>query len=243
MTTLLHLSDLHLDDDLARGRLDRALRILPPSRRPDLIVITGDLADHGRREEYVDLVSAMRGDIPWIVCPGNHDDPALMAQVLGWDQSGAMSLDVDDVRVVALDVTVPGEDHGHLRPEVTDAAFRAAEDAENVVLALHHPPVPLGHEYADSIGLSNPTALGDLVIALPRTRLVVTGHVHTALATTFAGRPVVGAPSLAAALRPDPAARPLTDAGSAPGVALHELGPDGVRSSFHYAWDAATSAA
>jgi 3',5'-cyclic AMP phosphodiesterase CpdA len=74
MRTLLHLSDLHF------GRLDRA--VLPPLRRaigeirPDLTVVSGDLTQRARPEEFEqarEFLTSLKG--PQIVVPGNHDVP------------------------------------------------------------------------------------------------------------------------------------------------------------------------
>lgn len=134
-----------------------------------------------------------------------------------------MTRDVGDLRDIALDVTVPEQDHGLLRPEVMDAAAQAAQGAHQVVLAMHHPPVPIGHEVADAMLLMNAEALKELVVQLPHASLILTGHVHTALASQFAGVPLAGAPSAGPALRPDSAMRPITSSGSIPGIAVHEI--------------------
>lgn len=74
MRTLVHLSDLHF------GRLDRA--ILAPLRtavvniRPDLVVVSGDLTQRARPEEFgqaSEFLNTLPG--PQIVVPGNHDVP------------------------------------------------------------------------------------------------------------------------------------------------------------------------
>src|SRR5260370_23678096 len=74
MRTLVHLSDLHF------GQLDRA--ILKPLReavaeiQPHLIVISGDLTQRARADEFEqarDFLRTLPG--PHIVVPGNHDVP------------------------------------------------------------------------------------------------------------------------------------------------------------------------
>src|SRR5947209_5702290 len=74
MRTIVHLSDIHF------GRVDRNL-IEPLARavheaRPNLVVVSGDLTQHGRRREYRaarDFLLSLPG--PQIVVPGNHDLP------------------------------------------------------------------------------------------------------------------------------------------------------------------------
>ena len=122
MTTLLHLSDPHLDGSKERAdRLRAVLDLLPASRRPDAIVVTGDVADNGAADEYAQFRAVMEGREPWLAVPGNHDDPALLA--------GLPFLDVGELRILGLDVTVEGEDHGELRDEVAEQAVSLAKDA------------------------------------------------------------------------------------------------------------------
>lgn len=74
MRQLVHLSDLHF------GRLDAS--VLPPLRRaveeirPDLTVISGDLTQRARPQEF-EQASQFLATIPQpqIVVPGNHDIP------------------------------------------------------------------------------------------------------------------------------------------------------------------------
>jgi len=91
MKTILHISDLHVSDAIQTGR--------PPSEARDLanavvrdvqeqgisadtLIISGDLAYHGRQEEYKifheeTLSPLMKGlnisESGLIICPGNHD--------------------------------------------------------------------------------------------------------------------------------------------------------------------------
>ncbi len=74
MTTIAHISDLHF------GRIDSAavealvgdLHLL----RPDLVVISGDLTQRARPEQYKAARALIdRLPIPQIIVPGNHDVP------------------------------------------------------------------------------------------------------------------------------------------------------------------------
>ncbi|MDX2152181.1 MAG: metallophosphoesterase [Bryobacteraceae bacterium] len=72
MRTIVHLSDLHF------GRVDAhvgpALVNAIRAARPDLIAISGDFTQHGRRHEFVEareFVRALPGRV--LAVPGNHD--------------------------------------------------------------------------------------------------------------------------------------------------------------------------
>jgi Icc protein len=233
--TLLHISDPHLDGGPDRAeRLDAVLDLLPPSRRPDAIVATGDIADDGARAAYAQVRALMADRGPWIAAPGNHDDAARFAAELGVDS--VSTLDVGRLRILALDVTVPGKGHGELRPEVAELAAERAAGAETVVLAFHQPPMILGHDYIDPIRLLNPEALTDLMGRLGTVAAVLCGHAHTAASSSIAGVPLLLAPGVVSTLKADSDKRPVTDLDHPPGMALHRFEDDGtVVSSFHFA--------
>jgi 3',5'-cyclic AMP phosphodiesterase CpdA len=72
-----HLTDTHFGHELGEAAyrtrlvLDELLRMDP---RPDVLVHSGDVADHGYAEEYdeaVQVLSTWEG--PLVICPGNHD--------------------------------------------------------------------------------------------------------------------------------------------------------------------------
>jgi 3',5'-cyclic AMP phosphodiesterase CpdA len=232
--TLLHVSDPHMTDNpVAVPRLRQALE-LPPSRQPDATVVTGDIADHGREVEYRAFAAVMaQHSSAWVAVPGNHDHPDTLRTVLKQDR--CPTLDVGPVRVIGLDVTVPDEDHGFLGPDIARLVTAKAAGADQVVLALHQPPVRTGHAYADTMLLTNPEALTNLARRLPRVLAILCGHVHTALASSLDGIPVLGAPGIASTLMLDPDHHPLASPDWPPGMALHRIDDDGtVTTTFHY---------
>lgn len=234
--TLLHLSDPHLDGEPERAeRLRAVLDLLPASRRPDAIVITGDVADTGTAAAYDQFRAALDGHEPWLAAPGNHDHADRFADAFASGRP-VSALDVGDVRIIGIDVTVPGSDHGELRPEVAELAAARAEGAGATVLAFHQPPIRIGHAYIDSMPLVNPEALADLVKRIGTVAAILCGHAHTPVASTFAGVPLLLAPGIVSALGTDPDHSPLTDREHPPGLALHRFDQDGtVTSSFHFA--------
>ena len=77
------------------------------------------------------------------------------------------------------------------------------------------------------MGLTNPDDLASLVASSPSVIGCLTGHVHSALAGTFAGRPMLGAVGIVSTLRVGGRSDPLTDDSAMPGLALHTVTPDG----------------
>ncbi len=76
MFTIAHISDLHIGgraESVARAeRVVAHVVAMVPA--PDVLLVTGDIADHGEDDEYAtarDLLSAWGG--PMRVGTGNHD--------------------------------------------------------------------------------------------------------------------------------------------------------------------------
>ncbi|WP_338898159.1 phosphodiesterase [Streptomyces sp. TG1A-60] len=207
MTVLAHLSDLHLDGtEESAERTRRAvshLTGLPGT--VDAVLVTGDVADRGTVAEYrqaVELLAPLYERHEVLLCPGNHDARAQYREVLlGGGGTAPVNevRDVAGVRVLMCDSSVPGRSEGLLEPvtlDWLDDALAAAPDRPAFV-AFHHPPAPLGLPYIDRIGLRGPDALAEVLRRHTHVAAVLCGHAHTAATTSFAGRPLLCAPSIA----------------------------------------------
>ena len=117
--------------------------------------------------------------------------------------------------------------HDYAREQLTNADGPA-------VLVLHHPPAPVGHHVMDHFALTNPGDLEALVRNHDSVIGVFTGHVHTALATQFAGVPLIGAPGIVSTMRLGSRTDPIADSDAMPGLALHTINGSTIRTVFHY---------
>ncbi|HEY6791396.1 MAG TPA: metallophosphoesterase [Trebonia sp.] len=236
MPTIAHLSDIHLDG--SDERLARLTRVLDEAAcvGADAVVLTGDLADRGLPAEYAQFRDAMAGDRPWIAVPGNHDLREAARPFLGDTADGPLDqvLDIPGLRIVGLDSLVEGATEGALAQASLEFADRAVRSAPGpVVLALHHPPVPVGHQVMDELGLRDPGGLARIA-GTPAVAAVLTGHVHTSLAARFAGTPLLGAGGVASTMRLGSRTDPIADARAMPAFAVHVFDDDGwVRTVFH----------
>ncbi len=239
--TLAHLSDPHLDGGPRTA--ERLSRVVDHLRalRLDAVLVTGDIAHTGSPHEY-ELAAGLLGPLDAIPCPGNHDVRAnyrrhLLGRPTNTDGPVNQVHDLPGLTVLSCDSTVPDHDHGELTADTLSwIAETLAERPSTTpaVLALHHPPAPLYHPLPDSSGLRRPQALASVLDAHPHLVAVLTGHAHTAALTTFAGRPVITAPSTASTLRLPwygESEGPL-DREMPPGVAFHVV--DGHRITTHF---------
>ena len=75
MAEILHISDLHFGPPFLR---DRAEAVLDLARQepPDVVVVSGDLTQRARREQFEQAAAFLeRFRVPVVVTPGNHDVP------------------------------------------------------------------------------------------------------------------------------------------------------------------------
>jgi len=234
---IAQISDLHVgivagDGALEarhRERLTRAVaRVAADVSGLALLVASGDLVDHGAEEEYAFLLELLDSfPAPCLLLPGNHDDAATLATVLGRDSGFDQVADLGALRVVALDSSHPGIPSGRLAPaQLAWLDARLAEDDRPTVLALHHPPLALGNPGMDAMALEEPAALGAVLDRHPHVARIVCGHVHRPVFATFGGIGVAAAPSLAYQLVPDlDGTRGLQPAAEPAGYAVHRWHP------------------
>ncbi|MFF0267926.1 metallophosphoesterase [Kribbella sp. NPDC004536] len=233
MYVIAHLSDPHLDgSEEARARLRRVTSYVRSST-VDVVLVTGDLADHGLAEEYVEVARELTFDVPTLVLPGNHDVSQPFRALVTEPGNGHpihhghpihQVREVGEARFVLVDSTVEGEDHGYLSEDTLAWLERtlAVPFDGPVFLAMHHPPFELHHPVMDQWKLQNPDDLAKVLESRPVTALF-TGHVHNAITSTFANLPVRGAPGIRSTVHLpfEPSTPAVVDPTADPGLAFH----------------------
>ncbi len=206
---IAHISDTHFLGgarplygavDTDRTLLAALEQLEASGSRPAAIVITGDLADLGEPDAYLRLrgqvepaAERMGSRIIWVM--GNHDErPEFSSILLRQEPSLAPQdavYDIDGLRIIALDSTVPGYHHG----ELEDAQLEWLRDQlatpapHGTLLALHHPPIPTPIEIMAIIELQEQSRLAE-VIRGSDVRGILAGHLHYSTSGSFAGVPV-----------------------------------------------------
>jgi 3',5'-cyclic AMP phosphodiesterase CpdA len=238
---IAHVSDTHLGGPAdARARAERVLaHLLAMDPRPDVLVVTGDVADHGLPEEYAEARAVLDA---WpglsVVGPGNHDVRAAFARGMLdalVDPVGPLIsvCDAGAARVVMLDSLVPARDgqridHGELSATQLEALEdQLAADDRPTFVCLHHPPVDLGLGLMAPILLHDPEPFGEVIARHEHVVALLVGHAHTSCATTFAGRPVLVGGGCASTVPMDAEELPVVWEAAPPSFALHLLHDDG----------------
>jgi 3',5'-cyclic-AMP phosphodiesterase len=241
MVVIAHLSDIHID--AGERSVERAARILGyVAGLPvpvDVVLITGDIADHGEPAEYERVRALVDLPVPVLLCPGNHDVREAFRKVLLDEAPTGGPINrahlVGGVLFALCDSSVPGRDDGMLADETLewlDAELSGAADKPAFV-CFHHPPATLGAAVLDEIRQFGEERLAALVARHPNVVALLCGHAHTPAATTFAGRPLLVAPGVVSSLLLPFESDAIVDYDLPPLLAFHLLGADR-RLTTHY---------
>lgn len=203
---LAQISDTHIRADDGGAAAEKLRRALAQARdyRCDVILLTGDLVNDERADEYAVLAEAISDpQAPLFLMPGNHDDRARIREAFPGHtylpREGMLSFVIEDfpVRIVCVDQIVPGETHGMLTEQGVrwlDSALAAQPDKPTIV-ALHHPPFLTHDLLFDQIGLHDAEAFASVIARHWQVKRVICGHHHRMAVGQVAHAPVIVAPS------------------------------------------------
>ncbi len=181
--------------------IDAVNRLTP---EPDLVLLSGDLTEFGRPDEYValrEILAALK--VPLVVVPGNHDDRealrAAFADAPYLPASGFLHFVIDTypLRLIGLDTLQPGQGRGRLcgaRLAWLEQTLAGRAEAPTVIV-MHHPPFDCGIGHMDKISLDDSHVFADILSRHPQVELVVCGHLHRTVRGSVGGLPVLSCPS------------------------------------------------
>lgn len=204
---IAQISDLHIkaEGKLAYGIVDTAkmLRdcvadIMSLNPLPDVVLVTGDTVDYGRKNEYdlvKDILAPLRMPLYFVV--GNHDEGAALHEAFSGpgfeylEQCGEFlqyAVQLGDIRLVTLDTSVPMEGRGRLcSKRLAWLEDRLSEDKTPTLVALHHPPFITGIAHMDAIGLEGSDALESVIARHSHVERLLCGHIHRSIQCRFGG--------------------------------------------------------
>lgn len=182
-------------------------RLVEGPNRPDFLVLSGDITDHGDAESFAKTAELLAAcPIPVLPMVGNHDSRAgllgAFAQVTP-AEGGFLHYVVDaglGLRIICLDTLEDGR-HGGAFCEARAAwlAARLAEVPEQPTLIfMHHPPVVAGIDWMDPAPDEGwILRLRDVLEGQSQVLAIHCGHLHRQINTRFAGIPLGVTPSVA----------------------------------------------
>jgi len=242
---IAQITDLHIGFDrgnpheLNVRRLNLVIDELNErSPKPEMLIISGDLVEHGDDVDAYQhmhaLVGRWQGPKLWMI--GNHDRRAEFKAELPevpTDPNGFIQYEVDHggLRWIILDSLDEGRHGGMICDQRAWWLAERLQEKQDVptVILLHHPPVDTGIEWMSALpGEQWVRRLEAIVRPAKQVVGMIAGHVHRPIATSFAGKPLIVSPSTAPQVALDldavdpqhPDGRALIIA-DAPGYSLH----------------------
>ncbi|MEX1220983.1 MAG: metallophosphoesterase [Idiomarina sp.] len=231
--SIIQLTDCHLfsDPDARLGGVDTKANltsVLAHIARyflPQSLILTGDLSHDANPETLTWLQNQCLQHFPgsqvfWL--PGNHDDPALLAQQLDqlnplqeWQQNGWQ---------LCLLNSHSGRPEGVLSSNELARLERLAQQGLPVAVFVHHHPLKLGC-FIDRHMLTNCEPLLRLFSRYPTMKLLAHGHTHQESRLQHAQTAILGCPATSVQFQPK--APEFELAATKPGYRWLQLQPDG----------------
>jgi len=188
-TRIVHISDVHVGD-AAKTLLDGATKAII-DLKPNLIVLSGDVTQAGRKREFAEAAQFLAGmPAPIVAAPGNHDAPVFDP----WSRIASpfarfAALPIvdrwipDDKAVGVAAITTARAlqarldwSQGVYRLDALRAAMASVQDSTWRVIVAHHPPVTYHGAQVRSDARRGKEALE---ILKPNERtLLLCGHSH-----------------------------------------------------------------
>jgi Icc protein len=204
---LIQITDAHLGLDAGTcllgvdtdDSLDRVLAEVKMQSQNQLLLCTGDLSNDGSPEAYLrfkDKVDQLHTPHCWL--PGNHDERAQMASVLGHDAPElTRKIEIGNWLIVMLDSSVLKRVEGELSSKEMAFLNTSLQEAgdRHVMICLHHHVLPVNCAWLDHQRVGNADQLLMLLEHYPQVKLVVSGHVHQDFSVQYAQFQLITSPS------------------------------------------------
>ncbi len=195
----------------------------------DLLLLTGDLSGDSTPQSYSNLQNLLSPlFLPSYWLPGNHDDFAIMNEVLNLGLvSRRKSFERGEWNFILIDSSVAGKIHGYLRSETLEWLDLQLSMSVNkpTAVALHHPPFKVNSCWLDDSSLQNSEEFFAVLDKYPQVRLVLFGHIHQEFYTQRQGVDYLGTPSTCVQFQPKSKKFALDQ--KPPGFRLMKLYPNG----------------
>ena len=206
------ISDIHMRDSSLyknanpRDYLHRALLgINHYFEQARACLLLGDIADSGSDPSYKSVYEQLQSiPMPIYATVGNHDNrPIMQSHFSGSYTSDGFAQNSNrlsmDWRLIVLDSKLDGREYGEIC--FTRLAWLANQlqtcPERNIIIAMHHPPGPLGVPALDGIALGNGSSLHRVLEPHKnRIRMLLCSHFHLPISASWYGFPVAAVPAL-----------------------------------------------
>ena len=164
-----------------------------------MVAMTGDLIQDGTRAAYhrfCDLMAVL--NLPVYCVPGNHDVREFMRDAVSQAPFHyCESVLIKNWLIIGIDSCIDGNAGGRVDDIEMDRLAKSLADtsAEHVMICLHHPPLPVGSQWLDEVGLHNADEFLRMITQSGNVRLAIFGHVHQAIEAEYESVKIIGTPS------------------------------------------------
>ena len=233
---IVQLSDTHLmreaggtligiDTDESLAAVSRLVAGLGPI---DALLLTGDLAGDEAEGAYWRIQEILKPlGAPSFWLPGNHD--AVWSAEHRLQEHFRRCIRLPHWDILMLNTQQPGAVEGLLIEselrELEEAVRSAQATGRSLLVATHHPLLPVGCDWLDDIGVKNAHDALHRLAPLGKHAVVISGHVHQDSAQAYEGVQCLTSPSTCVQFAPH-SADFRVDA-LAPGCRVLTLHPEG----------------
>jgi Icc protein len=167
--------------------------------RADVVLVTGDLIQDGRDVAY-EYFRQLLGQLalPVYCLPGNHDVRKQMRLALAdppfdycapYESHNWLIANIDSCIDGSAGGGITRQEYARLNTIIRDTT------AAHVMVCLHHPPVPMGSAWLDTVRLEGGDAFLRRLEEYGRVRIVAFGHVHQDYDVNHGSINVIATPS------------------------------------------------
>lgn len=192
MTRILHISDLHFGPPFVPAVAEALLQTIP-SLAPDAIVVSGDLTQRAKRDQFEEARRFFdrMSDFPMLIIPGNHDvalwrvlerlfkPHSLYREIISPDLNPV--LQIGNVVLVGLDTTAPRRSISNGRIDRrqlkhSERVFDGVSDDKVRIVVAHHHFAP-GHDRVFDIAMPGARRAIDCFVE-QKVEMILGGHLH-----------------------------------------------------------------
>lgn len=193
---IAQLSDLHLSNQASFEQFLQVLH-LAMTHTPDLLLLTGDLVNDGKKEHYDWLFDTLdQTGIPFLCMAGNHDVTVEIGHELPFEQRSFLAILADDRlppcqqlmiqmphatwQILTVNSAVCGQIYGELSADGLWFLQQHLQNATPTLIAMHHHPHPVHSAWIDEYMLQNHADFWQLASNFNNIHAIICGHVHQA---------------------------------------------------------------
>ena len=158
------------------------------------LFLMGDLTDRGQYSEYKILENILDDQpFPVTLMLGNHDQRSAFSAVFSNLQSGFQQgiKNFQDTKVFYLDTLNENAQNIHGGLLCTERLHwldvNLCSGTGPIIILSHHHMLDTGFDALDAINLQNSREVAEMIAASGRCQMVITGHIHRILISTFKG--------------------------------------------------------